>query len=55
MGLVYKWESWRIRRLAAGRPIEKGEWLLDLGMPTPRAVRIYAAYEMQQRRIKDGE
>ena len=44
-------ENWRVRRLArrwVDPPIQPGEWLLDLGMPTPRAVRIKKAYELQQ-------
>lgn len=34
-------------RLARGRRIVAGEWLLDLGMPTPRAVRIHWAWAIQ--------
>lgn len=41
--------SWRVRWLAWRCPnIRRGEWLMDLGMPTPRAVRWKQAYEWQQ-------
>lgn len=45
-----RWDAWRVRRYARRNPnIRAGAWLLDLGMPTDRAVRIKQAYELQRK------
>ena len=55
MNPTKRFEEWRVRRLADGPPIERGAWLLDLGMPTPRAVRIHKAWLIQQARLTSQE
>lgn len=63
IGVYLWWRSWRERRadrrahrLAAKWPdVQPGEWLIDLGMPTDRAVRIKRVYDIQQGRCHCAE